>query len=1305
MTCKFIRTLVLGLVVLVPAAARAGDWPTYRRDIARSGISDERLGTSLKPDWVHVPTHAPSNAWSDPQPKAVEKVLELPKLRFDDAFHVAAVGDTVYFGSSSDCTVYALDARTGQVRWRVDTEGPVRMAPTVWKNKVYVGSDDGRAYCLAASDGKLIWRFDAAPSDRKVLGNGKMISLWPVRTGVTVDGGVAYFGAGIFPAEGLYLYAVDAESGKLLWKNDSYAQGGRSGISPQGYMLASKDKLFMPSGRAMPAGFARSDGRFLFHNNFTWREIGLFGGTYNVLAGDTLLNGAEQLAGIQTGDGKLAFTEGLRASVPTKGARRFAVDGDLLYMLTGDKAVVMHARSWMALRRVALLKPRLAKAKSYAERSKKQGGKKSEIDKLLKKVAELQEQLAATIEAQKQLETDMARIVRWQVPCAGSEAMILTQDVVIAGGHNVVVALDRKTGKQAWSVKVDGRARGLAVARERLLVSTDSGAIHCFSADATGGGRKVTPKIVRDPFGTGSMAKVYAGIAGRIVREGKIKRGYALLLGSEAQLAMELARCTELMIYLVQPDARKVAAARKALSTTKIGGARVVVLHAPLEAPPLADYFANLIVCQNANSQSRPATPPAELLRMLKPCGGVAFVGTPPEWGPYGGAAGPARPKVWLTELDKALKALGDKQTKVTPSGAWVKITRGPLTGAGSWTHQYGESGNTACGDDQLVRGSIGVLWFGEPGPGRMPSRHASNASPLAFGGRMFIQGENVIMAYDSYNGLELWKREIPGALRLGLKGRCSNLAANDDSLFAVVAGKCLRLDPATGKTVRSYSAPARAGGGAARAWQDYVACDGQTLYGSAGSCLFAVNVKTGRQLWAHEAKALMPITICLGDGAVFFVDRSTTPQQKAQALKAVPVKDRKDARGKTIKPDVRLVVSLDAATGKVKWTSPQYVSDCVKVSKTGGELIAMYANNVLLLCGQPWNGHFWREFFKGEFSRRSLIALSAHNGRNIWSGRKGYRSRPLVVGDTVIAEPWSYDLYTGNDRMRAHPVTGARQRWQFSRPGHHCGNIAAGPHALFFRSGVTAYYDLTGDYGTAHFGGQRMGCWINAIPADGLVLMPEASSGCVCPFSLHCTIVFQPRKTNRVWGMYSAPGKMTPVKALALNFGAPGDRKDSTGKLWLSWPRPGSTRLVLNFPVEVKASPGAKVRQIERGADFLTIPGTSDPWIYTFASEGMAGCAIPLTGPNDAPGVYTVSLHFAETGVGAVRGGRVFDVAIQGKTVLKDFDITAEAGGTNRAVVKTFKGVRVQDKLAITLTGRKGKTLLSGVSVTRQDN
>ena len=60
------------------------------------------------------------------------------------------------------------------------------------------------------------------------------MSLWPVRTGVLVEDGIAYFWAGLFPSQGLHFYAVGAADGKLVWQREG---GGK--MSPQGYMLAS----------------------------------------------------------------------------------------------------------------------------------------------------------------------------------------------------------------------------------------------------------------------------------------------------------------------------------------------------------------------------------------------------------------------------------------------------------------------------------------------------------------------------------------------------------------------------------------------------------------------------------------------------------------------------------------------------------------------------------------------------------------------------------------------------------------------------------------------------------------------------------------------------------------------------------------------------------------------------------------------------------------------------------------------------------------------------------------------------------
>ena len=120
-------------------------------------------------------------------------------------------------------------------------------------DRLYVGSDDGYAYCLNAGDGTLIWKYRPSPADERIVGNGRLVSSWPLRTGMLVDNGVLYLTAGVFPYEGLYICAVNAETGKEIWRNDTsgdLAWGlDYGGMAPQGYLLASKKNLYVPSGR------------------------------------------------------------------------------------------------------------------------------------------------------------------------------------------------------------------------------------------------------------------------------------------------------------------------------------------------------------------------------------------------------------------------------------------------------------------------------------------------------------------------------------------------------------------------------------------------------------------------------------------------------------------------------------------------------------------------------------------------------------------------------------------------------------------------------------------------------------------------------------------------------------------------------------------------------------------------------------------------------------------------------------------------------------------------------------------------
>ena len=171
------------IVVVLCHRAGAEGWPTYRHDQARSGVTSESLTPPLTQAWVFASKYPPQPAWPGPARRdGWHKVDNLkPRVIFDWAFHVVMQDGAIYFGSSADDKVYALDTQTGKTRWTFFTDGPIRLAPTIHGGRVYVGSDDGRVYCLDAKTGQPQWTHQPAPSNRQVAGNGRMMSLWPIR--------------------------------------------------------------------------------------------------------------------------------------------------------------------------------------------------------------------------------------------------------------------------------------------------------------------------------------------------------------------------------------------------------------------------------------------------------------------------------------------------------------------------------------------------------------------------------------------------------------------------------------------------------------------------------------------------------------------------------------------------------------------------------------------------------------------------------------------------------------------------------------------------------------------------------------------------------------------------------------------------------------------------------------------------------------------------------------------------------------------------------------------------------------------
>ena len=129
--------------------------------------------------------------------------------------------------------------------------------------------------------------------------------------------------------------------------------------------------------------------------------------------------------------------------------------------------------------------------------------------------------------------------------------------------------------------------------------------------------------------------------------------------------------------------------------------------------------------------------------------------------------------------------------------------------------------------------------------------------------------------------------------------------------------------------------------------------------------------------------------------------------------------------------------------------------------------------------------------------------------------------------------------------------------------------------------------------------------------------------------------------------------------------------------------------------------------RYFEGGHTFETVDhvifGTREPRIYQSRREGAFEYHIPL-----APGVYELRLHFAETlyGENNVAGGgessRVFNVHVNGRELLHEFDVINEAGPST-ADVRAFKDISPAEdgKLHLRFEPYTNPPLLCAIEIT----
>ena len=1307
------RTSVLaGLVCACVGVAAAGTTTsTYMGDARRTGTVEAVVPASPVLQWVYHEKHPPRHAWAEPN-------REMQYIDFDYATQTAVGGGKVFFGSSADHKACAIDLKTGAEAWTFTTEGPVRFAPVVRGDRVYVASDDGHLYCLQAATGKEVWKFRGGPSAGKLIGNDQMISHWPARSGVLVEGDKLYVTAGMWSRDGVFLYCLDAADGKVIWRNDTSGyhfatlphSTGYAGVAPQGYLVLHRGNLYVPTGRGAPACFDAATGEFLWYENglgykphqpggsrvMAWKDWVIFKrrsqhSEENVRyeQRDPAQGAASGLYAIFANTGKVAWSLTDKNIVAGRGKSLILGGQGPVIKADIDELMAGYAKYWNGSKNLGHDKNISASGVNY---TKSGPGKLIPIPAWMSPLP------------YKKWAADVGRV--FVLLCAG--------DTILAGGRGTVSGIDFNTGKVLWQKEIDGEARGICVVDGRFIVSSTVGKLYCFGAGEADSDRAITHRTVKPTVNAEATQR-----AADILKTSGIRAGYALMLGAgDGQLLSALVEQSDLVVYCLEPDAKKVAAVRKTLDDAGLLGVRAAIHHGSFDTLPYNAYFANLIVWGEPLGSPASKLPAADLYRVLRPCGGVACQ--------IAGSDAAAATRTFLAGANVPAE-------EVSQSALGLIVKRGKVPGAGQWTHAHANVGRTGCSEDSLARLPLGMLWWGGPGPSRVVSRHWRAPAPLFANGVLYVQGQHDVFAVDAYNGREMWNRHIENVGRFPPTHRGGNIVAADEGVYCIQGLSCLKLDAQTGKTVQEYTFPLtdahRASmacllpGGAdqadsARIVWEYLGLAGDCILGTLGheqmgdekaqmpftkgiaqsSVVFAFSRTTGKLLWERVLKrSVSPTAVVADERAVYVLDR--TGGAKYEAAR------RRGAGGET----ASALKALDLATGKVLWTQPG-IPPAWKALMRSGEVIVAYPNPAEVAADDGDKG---------------VGVYACGDGKPLWSldtlkgvsetGRGGTMRHTFIVGETLFL-PWAFDLRTGKERLlETNPLTGQPERFDVSGKNF-CGTFAAAKDLLIYRSASTGFAEISRDSGSYWLPESRPGCWITAIPAGGMVLAPEGYSTCICPYNYKTSLAMIPVQRHENWSVYLAggrrwgkgmktsgskgggKGKKKPgarpgiaagiVRTLRVNFNAPGDQMDAEGKLWLAWPRPVDPKRVYfiqPLPVEQEG----KAERIRLNADTHPIANTQTPWLYTSALAGPLKFTVRL-GKGEATR-YNVALHFAETEQ-AKPGQRVFDVKIQGKTVLSNLDIAAAAGGANRALTKAVRNVAATWTMTVELVPVRGK-------------
>lgn len=782
----------------------------------------------------------------------------------------------------------------------------------------------------------------------------------------------------------------------------------------------------------------------------------------------------------------------------------------------------------------------------------------------------------------------------------------------------------------------------------------------------------------------------------RILQLSKQNNGYCLVVGlKDGQLIDALLQQSKLRILAVDPDKEKVNSIRQRFDDLELfHDHRLEMIVAKFDDAGLPPYFANLIVSENFGSL------PKSIHDFLRPFGGAL-----------------------VEQVDGTLK---------------ISKRKGALHGTDDWPQEFHDAANTLASKDTQVKTPLGLLWYGGlAAHGRFyfdgavdhQSGHGLNPQPVPaqiIEGRMILQGPGLLAAIDIYTGMVLWETPLPtvytfggGKGGLGIHSkkhpkpwayepadkfdvkpthRCRasgfNTVSTPDAVYLCVDQHLMRFNPVDGKLISQWKVPLEVEGGelcwgGIRAVDDIIIAtlfapqdlvDAQAGHDGNGGdwagdrmpmrYLVAVNRHTGKCLWSQQADwgYINRSGFAIGGGHVYAVDLLTSKIMK-----------KFQEAGRKLPSTPPTVYAFDLKTGKKVWHYPLDVYAQNLVYSAKRDMLILPCRNLM-----EWDKGGWQDrsidVRRGKRNKNApgkMRAFQGRDGKVIWEVTEAAYHTPQILLNDMIIDRWgfTYNLSTGKRHERISPVTGESEIWSFRKSG--CNHLVACENLVTWRCAV---YDLANQSGVMKLTGMDAGCSPTLLPAGGLLNIPNFGTHHKRNRMTAMALIHRPQ--NELWTKYHTSREKKPtkesntIKRIGYNFGAPGDRIDENGTLWLQVNARNRADLKFNHK---------EVQWVEQSA--------SASWI---ANSGVMGVNEILI-PTISEGKYTIRLYFAELESKTV-GDRIFDVEIEKKVELRNFDIFKESN--NRPLVRELKSVAINGPLEIRFSAQKGQTLLCGIEL-----